>query len=58
MQAKAPDYSKQKRGQHKVRGKVKNRKEGVSPASLNKNTMTPANKPNQADMALAKLRRY
>jgi hypothetical protein len=45
------------KGQHKVRGPVKNRKEGVTPKSINQNTMSP--RPvNTADLALGKLRGY
>lgn len=54
-------------GHHKIRGKSKNLKAGVSPKSVNQNTMTPSKssppnratgKSNRADKDLKKLRGY
>ena len=45
------------KGQHKVRGKVKNRKEGVTAQSINRNTMNPKVM-NSADRALGQLSSY
>jgi hypothetical protein len=43
------------KGRHKIRGKSKNMKGGVTPVSINQNTMTPKVQ-NPADRALGQLR--
>jgi hypothetical protein len=42
-------------GRHKIRGPAKDRKKGVTPKSINFNTMTPK-VANSADRALGQLR--
>ena len=55
MQAKVNDYTKKKTGHHKIHPKSKNYKKGVSPKSINQNTMTPTSGGNRADQDLGQL---